>query len=162
MTNTLLELLNRLVRALQRLLRPEPDPPPGPRPGQLVTDALALLDRAELYFVASRQQAASDLRVDEEIGVDAADRAYLEGVRAGREAVGLLERARILGGDVPHVDFAFVEPEVVELQHHLIRGLEERQPAMADFFGRVAAVDAIEQVRRVRSVLKAYGRVSIQ
>ena len=127
-----------------------------------MADAPRVLDGAELYFVASRQQAASDLAASDEIGVDAADRAYLEGVRAGKEAVALLERARILGGDVPHVDFAFVEPEVVELQHHLIRGLQQKSPVMTDFFGRVAAVDAIEQVRRVRSVIRAYGRVSIQ
>lgn len=155
-------LLTQLVRLLRLVFGRRAQPAPRPRPEQLVADALALLDRAELYFVASRQQAASDLEQGDEIGVDAADRAYLEGVRAGREAEALLERARILGGDVPPIALAFVEPEVVELQHHLIRGLEERRPVMADFFGRVAAVDAIEQVRRVRRVLRSYGRVSIQ
>ena len=131
---------------------------------RLIADAVALLDRAELYFIASRQVAATDLPVDAKVSVDAGDRAYLDGVRVAREAQALLERARLLIEDLPTSELDFEEPEVVEIQRILLGWDDPNvRTVWTDFVGRPAAIDAIEQVRSLRAaLLQSEARVASQ
>lgn len=165
-------MLNRLLRAIRARFgaggtaAPAADPSGErdrarerrDRADALVREAMAALDSAEACFAAARQTAATDS--PESFPFDGSDRAYFEGVLDAERATTLLERARLLRTDLPKVEWGFVEPEVAELQRHLTARLDDGQRwasrPMADFVGRTAAFDAIEQVRAARQRLRPH------